>query len=351
MSYKRNRNLLIVLLSMILALTGLTGCEDKPMPSPASQMKTFSETQEPSETPTTAVGATTVSTPSSLSIGPVEYHIGLIMAGGSDPYLSKVEEGVAREARLQGVKLTVLDSQNDVAKERAGIARLVDLGVDCILFCPSDATDSRRALEPAVQANIPFITLVQWLSTKDEDALTIAHVDTDDVASGEMAARYLLNELDGEGAVVVLEGIADAANSVRRSEGFERAIEGSNLLIAHAVAADFDRATALALTKNLLMDQVDVQAIFAHNDEMALGAMVACAELGREDIRIVGCDGSSAARKAVADGTLAATIAKRPEEIGVQGIRSALSYLRGELSDAVVLVAPELVAEPVAGAN
>lgn len=273
------------------------------------------------------------------------------MARESDAYLSKVEEGVTREARLQGVKLTVLDSQNDVAKESAGIERLVDLGVDCILICPSDETDSRRALEPAVQANIPFITLVRWLSAEEEDAFAIVHVDNDDVASGEMAARYLLDELNGEGAVVVLEGIEGATNSVRRSEGFERTIEGTNLMIAHAVSADFDRATAMVLTRNLLMDQMDVQAIFAHNDEMALGAMVVCAELGREDIRIVGCDGSNAARKAVAGGTLAATIAKRPEEIGVQGIRSALLHLRGGSPDAVVLVEPELVAEPVAGAN
>lgn len=107
--------------------------------------------------------------------------------------------------------------------------------------------------------------------------------------------------------------------------------------------ADFDRTKGLNVMQNLLTAHPAVQAVFAQNDEMALGALRALQTAGKSDVLVVGFDGTGDGIKAVQRGKLGATIAQRPDQIGIVGVQTANKVLRGEKVEAVIPVELELV--------
>ncbi len=95
-------------------------------------------------------------------------------------------------------------------------------------------------------------------------------------------------------------------------------------------AADFNRDRGPAVFENILQAQPEIDGVFAHNDEMVLGAIAAAEAAGRKGIVFVGFDAVDDAVKAVKDGTLAATVAQQPKEMGLLGVEYAVKYLGGE---------------------
>jgi len=107
--------------------------------------------------------------------------------------------------------------------------------------------------------------------------------------------------------------------------------------------ADFDRAKGLKVMENILQGNKDVQAVFAHNDEMALGALSAIQASGKSNILVVGFDATDDAVKAVKDGKMAATVAQKPELIGKTALETALKVAKGEKVEASIPVELELI--------
>lgn len=139
-----------------------------------------------------------------------------------------------------------------------------------------------------------------------------------------------------------LEGIPGTSAARDRGQGFNEAIEGSGVEVVAKQAADFDRTKGLSVMENILQAQSEINAVFAHNDEMALGALEAVKASGRE-IMIVGFDATDDAVKAVEDGTLAATVAQQPKMIGSLGIETASKVLAGDSVDEFIPVELKLV--------
>lgn len=267
-----------------------------------------------------------------------EFTIGFVISTQTNPFFVSLKEGAEEKAKELGVELIVLDSQDDSAKELANMEDLITRNVDLILVNPTDSDSIVNSVIAANDSDIPVIT-VDRASNGGE---VLSYIASDNIAGGKMAGEYILEQLDGKGKVVELEGIAGTNAARERGEGFNEAIKGTDLEVVAKQTADFDRVKGLEVMENILQSQAEIDAVFAHNDEMALGALEAVKVSGK-DIMVVGFDATEDAVKSVEAGDMGATIAQQPELIGQMGIESAVKSLKGEDIDESVPVELKLI--------
>ena len=268
--------------------------------------------------------------------------VGLIVSTLNNPFFVTLKEGAEAEAKSKGLDLIVLDSQNDPAKELANMEDLLTQDVDVILINPTDSDAVGNAIKLANGKEIPVITLDRGANAGD----VVAHIASDNVSGGVMAGDYIAEMLGGSGKVVELEGIAGTSAARDRGAGFNQAVEGKLEVVARQVA-DFDRTKGLSVMENILQAQPEIDAVFAHNDEMALGALTAVQSSGR-DIMIVGFDATDDAVKAVEAGQMAATVAQQPDMIGSLGVMAAMDVIEGKTVEAFIPVDLKLVSGDMA---
>ena len=241
--------------------------------------------------------------------------IALVVSTLNNPFFVSLKDGAQKEADKLGYNLVVLDSQD-----------LTVRGTKILLINPTDSDAVGNAVKMANQANIPVITLDRQ-ATKGE---VVSHIASDNVLGGKIAGDYIAKKA-GEGAKVIeLQGIAGTSAARERGEGFQQAVAAHKFNVLASQPADFDRTKGLNVMQNLLTAHPDVQAVFAQNDEMALGALRALQTAGKSDVMVVGFDGTPDGEKAVNDGKLAATIAQLPDQIGAKGVETADKVLKGE---------------------
>ncbi|AXW86400.1 D-ribose ABC transporter substrate-binding protein [Lonsdalea britannica] len=268
--------------------------------------------------------------------------IALVVSTLNNPFFVSLKDGVQKEADKQGYNLVVLDSQNNPAKELSNVQDLTVRGARLLLINPTDSDAVGNAIKMANQANIPVITLDRVASS----GKVVSHVASDNAAGGAAAADFISGKL-GEGAKVIqLEGLAGTSAARERGRGFMTSAKQHHFDILASQPADFDRTKGLNVMQNLLTAHPAVKAVFAQNDEMALGALRALQTAGRDDVLVVGFDGTTDGIKAVNGGKLAATVAQRPDQIGIIGVQTADKVLKGEQVPAVIPVDLKLMTKP-----
>jgi ribose transport system substrate-binding protein len=266
--------------------------------------------------------------------------LGLSVSTLNNPFFVTLKEGAEAEAEKQGIEITAVDAQNDPAKQISDIEDLIQQGVNALIINPTDSAAVVSAIESANNAGIPVITV----DRSAEGGEVVAHIASDNVAGGKMAGEFILETLGSKGKIVELEGIPGSSAARERGEGFHSAVDGvEGVEVVAKQAADFDRAKGLTVMENILQGNKDVQAVFAHNDEMALGALEALAAAGLNDVLVVGFDATEDAVKAVEDGRMGATVAQKPDLIGQQGVQTAVSVINGEKVEAFIPVELELI--------
>lgn len=244
--------------------------------------------------------------------------IGLVVSTQNNPFFVTLKEGAVKKANELGYELIVLDSQNDPSKELGNVEDLLVKGVDVLLINPTDSDAVVSSVRAANRSKIPVVTLDRAAN----GGKVVSHVASDNVLGGEVAGNYIVEKLGGKGKVVELEGIPGTTAARDRGEGFNKAIVGKLDVVAKQ-AADFDRTKGLTVMENILQAQPEINAVFAHNDEMALGALKAIESSGRKNVIVVGFDATDDAVAAVKDGKLSATVAQKPAEIGAIGVEVA----------------------------
>ncbi|MBF8983173.1 ribose ABC transporter substrate-binding protein RbsB [Lutibacter sp. B2] len=266
--------------------------------------------------------------------------IGLVISTLDNPFFVTLKDGAVAKAKELGYELVVLDSQNDPAKELANVEDLLTQDVKVIMINPTDSDSVVNAVKAANQKEIPVITLDRGANAGD----VVTHIASDNAAGGKMAGEYIVKELNNAGKVVELEGIAGTSAARDRGQGFNDAIKASEIKVVAKQVADFDRTKGLNVMENILQAQPEINAVFAHNDEMALGALKAIEASGR-DIKVVGFDATDDAVKAVKDGKMLATVAQQPTLIGSLGVEMADKTIKGEKVDTAIPVELKLVTE------
>ncbi|WP_400162716.1 ribose ABC transporter substrate-binding protein RbsB [Brevibacillus sp. TJ4] len=265
--------------------------------------------------------------------------IGLAVSTLNNPFFVTLRDGAQKAADEAGVELLVVDAQDDTAKQISGVEDLIQKKVDVLLINPTDSAAIVTAVEAANQANIPVITV----DRASEGGQVVSHIASDNIAGGKMAGEFILEKLGGAGNIVELQGIAGTSAARDRGQGFHEAVDNKDgVAVVASQPADFDRAKGMNVMENILQSTPDVQAVFAHNDEMALGALQAIEAQGK-DILVVGFDATDDAVKAVNDGKMAATVAQKPDLIGETALQTAVKVANGEQVEANIPVELELV--------
>lgn len=267
--------------------------------------------------------------------------IALVISTLNNPFFVTMKDSAQKEADKLGYDLVVLDSMDNPAKELANVQDLTVKGTRLMLINPTDSDAVGNAVLMANKAKIPVVTLDR-VANKGE---VVSHVASDNRLGGKMAGDYIAEKVGNDAKVIQLEGIAGTSASRERGEGFKQAVDAHKLNILASQPADFDRTKGLNVMQNLLTANPSVQAVFAQNDEMALGALRALQTAGRTDVLVVGFDGTNDGIKAVNRGVLGATIAQRPDQIGIIGIQTADKILKGEKVDPTIPVELELVTQ------
>ncbi|MDQ0877639.1 ribose transport system substrate-binding protein [Paenibacillus sp. V4I3] len=265
--------------------------------------------------------------------------IGLSVSTLNNPFFVTLKDGADKAAKEAGATLVVVDAQNDTAKQISGIEDLIQKKVSVILINPTDSDAIVTAVQSANKANIPVITVDRAAN----GGTVVTHIASDNVKGGKMAGDFILKTLGDKGNLVELQGIAGTSAARDRGKGFHDAVDGkTGVKVIASQPADFDRAKGLSVMENILQGNKDIQAVFAHNDEMALGALQAIQSSGK-NIAVVGFDATDDAVKAVNDGKLAATVAQKPASIGDTAVKTALKVLKGEQVEKFIPVDLELI--------
>ena len=263
--------------------------------------------------------------------------IGFSVSTQNNPFFVKMADSVKAEAAKQGVEVKIVDAQNDPAKQANDISDLIQQHVDVLIVNPVDSAAVGNSVISANEAKIPVITVDR--SSDSGDVAT--HIASNNIKGGEMAADFLVQKL-GEGAEVAeLEGIPGASATRERGEGFHN-IADNKLKVLAKQSADFDRSKGLTVAENMIQANSGIKAIFAHNDEMALGA-ISAAKSANKNIMIVGFDGTEDGMKAVEDGDLVATIAQQPDKMGEMGVDAAVKLAKGESVEKNIAIDLKLV--------
>ncbi|GHU38198.1 D-ribose ABC transporter substrate-binding protein [Bacilli bacterium] len=251
--------------------------------------------------------------------------IGVSLSTLNNPFFVDIQTGVKELADEKGSTIKILDAQDDTAKQSNDIEDLIQQGVDVILVNPVDSSAIVPAVESANQAGIPVIAIDRG----SDGGKILATVASNNVSGGEMAADYIVEQLGEKAKVLQLQGTPGASATRERGKGFEK-VAKEKLAIVDSQSANFDRAEGLTVTENMLQAHKDVAAIFAQNDEMALGAVEAVTASGLKSVVIVGFDGTDDGLKAIKDGTLSATIAQQPKEMGRLALQAAYDHFAGK---------------------
>ncbi|WPO70648.1 substrate-binding domain-containing protein [Streptomyces sp. KN37] len=266
--------------------------------------------------------------------------VGMSLSTLNNPFFVQMKEGAQAEAEKAGVDLTVTDAQNDASQQTNQLQNFTGEGVKSIIVNPVDSDAAGPAVRGANKQDIPVVAADRGVNK----AKTATLVASDNVAGGRLAAKTLAEKLGGEGKVVVLQGTPGTSASRERGQGFAEGIKAyPGIDVVAKQPADFDRTKGLDVMTNLLQSHKGVNGVFAENDEMALGAVKALGAKAGTSVPVVGFDGTPDGLKAVEAGTLYASVAQQPKELGRIAVRNAVRAAQGKQVRELVKVPVKVV--------
>ncbi|MBU5944308.1 substrate-binding domain-containing protein [Streptomyces sp. PAM3C] len=273
--------------------------------------------------------------------------IGLSLSTLNNPFFVQIRDGAEKEAKKLGVDLTVTDAQNDASQQANQLQNFTSGSLSAVVVNPVDSDAAGPSVRGANKADIPVVAVDRGVNKADTSAL----VASDNVEGGALGAKALAEKLGGKGTIVILQGQAGTSASRERGAGFAEGLKDyPGIKVVAKQPADFDRTKGLDVMTNLLQAHPDIDGVFAENDEMALGAIKALGPKAGKSVQVVGFDGTPDGLKAVEAGTLYASVAQQPSELGRIAVRNALRAAEGEKVEKMVKVPVKVVTkENVAG--
>lgn len=248
--------------------------------------------------------------------------VGFSQIGSESGWRAAETSVTKQQAEKRGVDLKFADAQQKQENQIKAIRGFVAQGVDAILVAPVVATGWESVLQEAKDANIPVILLDRGIDGSPDLYMTM--VASDQVLEGKVAGEWLVKDTAGKDCnVVELQGTTGSSPAINRKKGFEEAIAGSpNIKIVRSQTGDFTRAKGKEVMEGFLKAEnggKSICALYAHNDDMAVGAIQAIKEAGLKpgtDIKVVSIDAVPDIFKAMADGEANATVELTPNMAG-----------------------------------
>jgi len=246
----------------------------------------------------------------------------------SNEFVVTVRDAMEARAKESGVRLLVNDAQRSPERQVQQIETFIAQKVDAIVLNPCELEASSPAVQKALAAGIPIINV-----NSETKAAPTAFVGSRDEESARIGMAYIAERLGGKGGVLMMEGYMGQAAQIKRGQGAREVLaKNPGLRLLAAQTAEWDRAKAVTLMENWLQAYgPSIRAVFAQNDEMAMGVLLALEQAGRKkDIVVVGVDAIADAVQAVRDGRLDATVFQDGGKQGQGAIDAALRLIRKE---------------------
>jgi len=241
------------------------------------------------------------------------------------------------DLEMDNIKLILVDSEDSVEKQLADVDTMIAQGVDGILLNCLSYEGTSSAVTACKTAGIPLVEFISY--TENEDYATF--VGTDVKSSGILAGELIAKSIDRKGSVFELQGIIGHTAQINRGAGITEALNKyPNIKLVESQSGEFSKDKAMAVTESWLTKYPvgKIDAIVAHNDQMALGALNACLGANRTEIKIVGIDGDSEALQAVIDKKMFATVLDYCEEECKMAVNEIVSILNGNTPRKKILV-------------
>ncbi|MDU7566642.1 substrate-binding domain-containing protein, partial [Corynebacterium sp.] len=237
--------------------------------------------------------------------------ITLALSTQTNPFFVELRHGAQDKAKELGVPLDIQDASDDPAQQVNQLGNATSMGAKVVVVNPTDSDAVAPAVRGIKDDGVPVIGVDRDVNGVELDSM----VASDNVAGGAQAADTLAHSIGENGEILILQGTAGTSASRERGKGFaEQIAKYGDIRVVGKQSANFDRTEGLNVATNLLQANPDIKAIFAENDEMALGAVEALGSRAGTEVKVVAFDGTFDGLKAVKDGKLEATIAQQPAE-------------------------------------
>ncbi len=262
--------------------------------------------------------------------------IGISMLSMQNEFIVNISDEMQKRAQELGAELIIVDAERSPLKQIEQIESFIAQKVDVIILNPCEYEASSPAVTRALAANIPIVNVNS--ATKVQPT---AFVGSNDVESGRIAMKFIAEKLGGKGNIVMIQGLNGQAAQIQREQGAKEIMEefpGLNMLAQQS--AEWDRSKSMDLMQNWIQSYgTKINAVFAHNDEMGLGAVKALQDAGMKNkVIVVSIDAIADALQAVKKGDLDATVFQDARKQGAGAIETAVKIARGQQFDKELLI-------------
>lgn len=271
------------------------------------------------------------------------YKVGFAQTESNNPWRLAETASMQDEAKKLGYQLVYTDAAGSAAKQVADVNSMIAQKVDFIVLAPREEKPLVPAIMAAKKAGIPVLlvdrNVDQKLAKAGEDYL--AFIGSDFVEEGRRVAEWTIQKTGGKGKIIELEGTVGSSPANDRKKGFDDAVKaaGGGLEIVASQSGDFARDKGRQVAETLLQAHPDATVVYAHNDEMALGAIAAIEAAGKKpgtDILVVSIDGEKDGLQAIIDGKLGCTCECSPR-FGPAAFDTMKRYAAGEKIPPVII--------------
>jgi len=257
------------------------------------------------------------------------------------PFFVHMQKQIDAKAAELGVAINATDGGNTVEKQTADVEAAVTRPDDGILISPGDVAGMQPAIQAAVNAGIPVVTVDRRVEGVDG---LLAHVGADNVKGGEAQGLLIMERFPDGATIVNLQGQPGASAAIERNQGLHNILdaEPEKYLFVQEETAEFELEKAVTVTENILTGLTEApDVIVAANDSMALGALLVTTEQGL-DVAVIGFDALPEALESVRDGGLLATVEQFPGGQSTTALQTLVDYLRDgtEPAEEVLLLTP-----------
>ena len=254
--------------------------------------------------------------------------------GAGNPFWAAVQRGAEEKAKELGVEVVVLapPTESDVAAQIAQIEDQLAKGIKGLVLAPTDPNALAPVVDEAIASKVPVV----FVDTKGSNA-GVTYIGTDNEVGAALAAKHICDNVPAGSEVALITGIVTQSTGKARADGGRSGLTACGMNIVAEQTGEWDRAKGLAVMENVITGNPNIKAVFASNDNMALGATEALKNAGMLDkVMVVGFDANPDAAASILAGEMTASVAQNPANMGALGVESILKLAKGETLPPVI---------------
>ncbi|MEE3913645.1 sugar ABC transporter substrate-binding protein [Pseudomonas viridiflava] len=254
--------------------------------------------------------------------------VGLAVANLQADFFNQIKQSVEAAGKEKGIKVITVDAQGNSATQVSQVQDLITRKIDALIYIPAGATAAGVPVKAAKAAGIPVIAV----DRNAPDAPGDTFIASDSVAAARTLAEYVGKVTGGKGRVAILQGQIGTSPENDRAKGFSEGLKKfPDLKVVAEQPAEWAQDRGFAVAQDMLQRDPNITVFFGRADAMALGAAQAVKVANLEQpVTIVGFDGDVAGLKAVANGTLSATMTQQAQKMGRLALDSAIALKEGK---------------------